>query len=201
MNVLALEVGGFVVAVLLLAFAFSRRYRKVGPNQALVISGRCVQYRNADGRIVRRGFRILSGGGTFVWPIIEKADVLSLELMTIEFRNLELHTRDGVPVLVDAVAHVKICGEASAIATAAEQFLGKSQDEVLRIAQQTLERPLRSILGAVTIEEIRKKRDAVAQQVQKVAVEDMAQMGMGIDLFTIRSIRPKEGYAEPGESQ
>jgi hypothetical protein len=30
--------------------------------------------------MIRRGFRIVKGGGTFVIPVLEKIDILSLEL-------------------------------------------------------------------------------------------------------------------------
>jgi uncharacterized membrane protein YqiK len=63
------------VTLVFMAIALSR-YVKVGPNQVLIVSGRKVQL--PDGRCV--GFRMVKGGGTFVFPIIERADVLSLEV-------------------------------------------------------------------------------------------------------------------------
>jgi len=195
-TIIGIVSGAIVVVVILFILALAKRYRKVGPNQALIISGKGSAYRAPDGKIDRRGFRIVRGGGTFVWPIIEKVDVLSLEVMTIDVQTPEVYTLQGVPILVDGVAQVKIRGEDSAIATAAEQFLGKPQQEILHIAQQTLEGHLRAILGTLTVEEVYKNRDAFAQQVQKVAFEDMANMGLQIVSFTIRDIRDKEGYLD-----
>jgi len=185
-----------VVAIFLFIFAFVQRYRKVGPNQALIIAGRGSQYRTAEGQVATRGFRIVRGGGTFVWPVFEKVDVLSLEIMTIDVQTPEVYTQLGVPVKVDGVAQVKIRGEDSAISTAAEQFLGKGETEILHVAQQTLEGHLRAILGTMSVEEIYKNRDAFAQQVQKVAFEDMANMGLQIVSFTIRDIRDSQGYLD-----
>ena len=45
-----------------------------------------------------RGFRIVKGGGTFVIPVIEKVDLLSLELLTIDVQTPEVYTSKGVPV-------------------------------------------------------------------------------------------------------
>lgn len=195
-QIIGLVVAAVIVAILLLAFAFAKRYRKVGPNQALVISGRGGRIATLEGSYDRRGYRIVQGGGTFIWPIIEKADVISLEIMTIDVQTPEVYTLQGVPVLVDGVAQIKIRGEQSAIATAAEQFLGKGAMEIHHVAQQTLEGHLRAILGTLTVEEIYKNRDAFAQQVQKVAYEDMANMGLQIVSFTIRDIRDKQGYLD-----
>jgi len=195
-SIVGLVVGSVVVVLFLFLFAMARRYRKVGPNQALIISGKGNRYRTAEGQVGTRGFRIVRGGGAFVWPIIEKVDVLTLEIMTIDVQTPEVYTLQGVPVLVDGVAQVKIRGEDSAISTAAEQFLGKGETEILHVAQQTLEGHLRAILGTMSVEEIYKNRDAFAQQVQKVAFEDMANMGLQIVSFTIRDIRDKQGYLD-----
>ncbi|MBM3334774.1 flotillin family protein [Candidatus Sumerlaeota bacterium] len=189
-------VGGTLVTIFLFIFVYAQRYRKVGPNEALIISGKGSMFRTVDGRIDRRGFRILRGGGTFVWPVFERVDVISLELMTIEVRTPEVYTVLGVPVVVDGVAQIKVRGDDSAISTAAEQFLGKAETEIHHVAQQTLEGHLRAILGTLTVEEIYKNRDAFAQQVQKVALEDMANMGLQVVSFTIRDIRDKEGYLD-----
>jgi flotillin len=168
------------------------RYTKVGPNQVLVVSGR--KHRLEDGSVV--GFRIVKGGGTFVWPILEKVDIASLELLTIDVQTPEVYTSKGVPVKVDGVSQIKVKGDDVSIRTAAEQFLGKSQDEIRNIATQTLEGHLRAILGTMTVEEIYQNRDAFAQKVQEVAAGDMGNMGLGIVSFTIRDIRDGQGYLD-----
>ena len=99
----------FMLFVFFLVWA--SRYTKVGPNQVLVISGR--RYRLPSGDTV--GFRIVKGGGTFVWPVLEKVDFLSLEIMTIDVKTPEVYTIKGVPVLVDGVAQVKVRGEDVAV--------------------------------------------------------------------------------------
>ncbi len=181
-----------VIVVFLLLYMVFSRYTKVGPNQVLVVSG--IKHREQDGTKV--GFRIVKGGGTFVWPIFEKVDVLSLELLTIDVQTPEVYTSKGVPVKVDGVAQTKVKGDDISIRTAAEQFLGKSTDEIRNIATQTLEGHLRAILGTMTVEEIYQNRDAFAQKVQEVAAGDMANMGLGIISFTIRDIRDGQGYLD-----
>ena len=180
-----------VVLFLLMILVFSR-YTKVGPNQVLIVSGR--KHRLEDGSQV--GFRIVKGGGTFVLPIFEKVDLLSLELLTIDVQTPEVYTSKGVPVKVDGVAQIKVKGDDISIRTSAEQFLGKAQDEIRNIATQTLEGHLRAILGTMTVEEIYQNRDAFASKVQEVAAGDMANMGLGIVSFTIRDIRDTQGYLD-----
>ncbi|HXS68869.1 MAG TPA: SPFH domain-containing protein [Candidatus Polarisedimenticolia bacterium] len=191
-------VAGVVVGIVFLAviIAVLSRYTKVGPNEVLVASGMKHKYVDPDGTVRPRGFRIKKGGGTFVVPMLEKVDILSLELMTIDVQTPEVYTSKGVPVKVDGVAQVKIKGDDISIATAAEQFLSKTTDEIKNIAMQTLEGHLRAILGTMTVEEIYQNRDAFASKVQEVAAGDMANMGLGIVSFTIRDIRDSQGYLD-----
>ncbi len=187
-------------AILLVFFVFAgiwaSRYTKVGPNEVLVISGRKRKYLDTDGTAREVGFRIVKGGGVFVWPVFEKVDLLSLELLTIDVQTPEVYTSKGVPVKVDGVAQIKVKGDDVSIATASEQFLGKNTDEIRNIATQTLEGHLRAILGTMTVEDIYQNRDAFASKVQEVAAGDMANMGLGIVSFTIRDIRDGQGYLE-----
>lgn len=189
-----------VAAVLFVVFLFiliwSRRYIKVGPNEVLVVSGRSKKIIDANGIARRVGFRMVQGGGTFVWPVIERYDILSLELLTLEPRCENVYTLQGVPVTVNGVAQVKVRGDDVAIATAAEQFLSKGRDEIHRIALETLEGHLRAIVGMMTVEDIYKNRDAFAQRVQDVATGDMANMGLNIVSFTIKEISDPVGYLE-----
>src|SRR5580704_18838776 len=148
-----LQSGSIVVAVVvvvivlfLLLYTVLSRYTKVGPNQVLIVSGR--KHTLEDGSQV--GFRIVKGGGTFVLPVFEKVDLLSLELLTIDVQTPEVYTSKGVPVKVDGVAQIKVKGDDIAIATAAEQFLSKGVDDIKNIATQTLEGHLRAILGTMT---------------------------------------------------
>ncbi len=191
-------VAGVVLGIVILAVfvAVMSRYTKVGPNEVLVASGMKHKYVDPDGTVRPRGFRIKKGGGTFVVPMLEKVDILSLELMTIDVQTPEVYTSKGVPVKVDGVAQVKIKGDDISISTAAEQFLSKTTDEIKSVAMQTLEGHLRAILGTMTVEEIYQNRDAFASKVQEVAAGDMANMGLGIVSFTIRDIRDTQGYLD-----
>ncbi|HBY94694.1 MAG TPA: flotillin, partial [Chloroflexi bacterium] len=183
--------------VLIGAAALATRYKKVGPNEVLVISGRRHRFRDPNtGEIETRAYRIVKGGGTLILPIVERADDLSLEIMTIDVITPKVYTQRGVPVTVDGVAQVKIRGDDISIGTAAEQFLSKSTEEIKNVALQTLEGHLRAILGTLTVEEIYQDRDAFAQRVQEVAAADLANMGLVIVSFTIRDIRDDQGYLD-----
>ena len=188
--------GGIVSVIILFVVVYASRYVKVGPNQVLVISGRRRAVQGADGRQEAVGFRIRVGGGAFVWPVLERVDVLSLELMTLEVKTPEVYTEQGATIMVDGVAQIKVQGTDLAIRSAAERFLGMSRQEIANIARQTLEGHLRAILGTLTVEQVYKNRDMFAQRVQEVSSTDLANMGLGMDSFTIRDIRDSHGYLD-----
>mgnify|MGYP005838870995 CR=1 FL=1 len=184
---------GFVLVVILflLISVFVSRYVKVGPDEALIVSG--IKKKLPNGQVV--GFRIVRGGATFVWPVLEVAKTISLRIMPLDV-NSSAYTSQGVQVTVDGIAQVKIDSSHEAIATAAEQFLSLKEEEIRRIATQTLEGHLRSIVGNLTVEQINQNRDAFAQKVQELAATDLASMGLRIISFTIREIADKNGYLE-----
>ncbi|MBI2926450.1 MAG: flotillin family protein [Verrucomicrobia bacterium] len=188
--------GALLFVFFIFAGIWASRYTKVGPNEVLVISGRKRKVLDPDGTVREVGFRVVKGGGVFVWPVFEKVDILRLELMTIDVQTPEVYTSKGVPVKVDGVAQIKVKGDDISISTAAEQFLSKGTEEIKNIAMQTLEGHLRAILGTMTVEEIYQNRDAFASKVQEVAAGDMANMGLGIVSFTIRDIRDTQGYLD-----
>jgi flotillin len=187
-----------ILFVIFVGFGFyASRYKKVGPNQVLVISGRRREMVNpVTGKRERVGFRVVKGGGTFIIPVLERVDVLSMEILTIEVEVRSVYTVEGVPVHVDGVAQIKIRGEDASIYTAAEQFLSKGPDGIVYVAHETLAGHLRAILGMLTVEEIYKDRDAFAQKVLEVSGSDLANMGLEIVSFVIKDIRDDKEYLE-----
>ncbi|MBP1595777.1 MAG: band 7 protein [Acidobacteria bacterium] len=189
-------IAGLCLAFILAVYAVARRYKKVGPNQVMIISGRKYKIKTPDGRVEEVGFRIRRGGGAFILPLIEKIDLLSLEIMTLDITTPEVYTRPGVPIIVDGVAQVKVGGDEESIRTSSEQFLGKTPEQIKEIAMQTVEGHLRAIVGTMTVEDIYKNRDQFASSVQEVAVSDLANMGLHIVSFTLKDIRDNHGYLE-----
>ncbi len=159
-------------------------FHKSGPNEALIISG---------------GWelpKIVVGGRAFVVPILQKVEVLSLEVMTLSVETPTVYTKKGVALSIDGVAQVKVANTEDAIRTAAQQFLGKRLEEIKIVALQTMEGHQRSMLGTMSVEEIYQDRDAFARQVREVAGTDMANMGLEIVSFTIKDIRDEQGYMD-----
>lgn len=185
-NLLPIIAAIIVVAVLILnVIIFLTRYVKVGPNQLLIVSGR--RFQLPDGRVV--GFRVVKGGGTFVFPIIERADVLSLEVLTIEMPRTRVCTAGGAGMEVNCLAQVKVNSDDASIGPATEFFLGKSQAEIKEVVRPVLERHLVEVVAGSSIESVMQNPASCATMVQTAACGDLARMGMSIISITLRNAR------------
>merc|ERR1719385_159664 len=107
-----------------------------------------------------------------------------------------VETKQGVPLTVTGVAQVKIMKDEKFLEIAAEQFLGKKEDEITDTILQTLEGHLRAILGTLTVEEVYKDRDQFAQLVREVAAPDVGRMGIEILSFTIKDVYDNVTYLQ-----
>ncbi|MGC4377721.1 flotillin family protein [Fictibacillus sp. Mic-4] len=196
MTPIFIVIGIVVFVVLALLAVFITKYRTAGPDEALIVTGSYLGSKNVNIDEAGNKIKIVRGGGTFVLPVFQQAEPLSLLSSKLDVQTPEVYTEQGVPVMADGTAIIKIGNSISEIATAAEQFLGKTKEDRENEAREVLEGHLRSILGSMTVEEIYKNRDKFSQEVQRVASQDLAKMGLVIVSFTIKDVRDKNGYLE-----
>merc|ERR1719411_1243254 len=122
--------------------------------------------------------------------------------MTLNPMCDNVETKQGVPLTVTGVAQVKIMKDPQLLEIAAEQFLGKKEDEITETILQTLEGHLRAILGTLTVEEVYKDRDQFASLVREIAKPDVGKMGIEILSFTIKDVYDNVDYlASLGKAQ
>ncbi len=187
---------GVFAVICVLGLAFWARFKTVGPDEAMVITGSFLAGTSVVTDSFERQIKIIRGGGAFILPIFQQYGYLSLLSHKLDVSTPEVYTEQGVPVLADGVAIIKIGSAVEDIATAAEQFMGKPTEALQMEAQEVLEGHLRSILGTMTVEEVYRNRDRFAQEVQSVAAKDLKKMGLSIVSFTIKDVRDKQGYLD-----
>jgi flotillin len=179
-----------VVFVVFLTAA--RNYIKVPPNKVAVFYGR--KRKTTDGKEI--GFRLITGGAGWRWPVLESVTYLDLTIFPIDLDVRDVPNVDGVLVSVQAVANVKIRSDGQSLIAAAERFLGRSPVEIKEIAYKNLEGHLRSIVGRLTVEEIVRDRAKFNQEVLTEAASDLAKIGLSVDVLTIQKVFDAEGYIE-----
>ena len=175
-----------VGVIFLVIIAFLTMWKKVPQDKAMVVTG--------------LHKKVITGGGGFVVPLLERADFISLENIKVEVGVQEALSMLGVGISASGVAVIKVKNNKECILAAIEQFnTGNQQKTILSIkdtASDVLEGKLREIVSKLTVEEIYKDREKFASKVQEVAAIDLAEMGLEMKVFTIRDISDRNGYLE-----
>lgn len=181
-NTIIVIVGLSLLALIILAGLVAKMFRKAGPNEAIIVYG-------------FRGPRVIKGHGTVIFPMVENYRNLSLELMSFDVApQQDLYTKQGVAVTVEAVAQIKVRSDQESILTAAEQFLTKTPPQREGLIRLVMEGHLRGIIGQLTVEQIVKEPEMVADRMRGTCADDMSKMGLEVVSFTIKEVRDKNEY-------
>jgi len=179
---IAIIVVGLIAVIFLLFLMSAKLFHKVGPNEALIVYG-------------LGGTKVVKGGGRIVWPLIQQARELSLELMSFDVApTQDLYSSQGVAVNVEAVAQIKVQSDPVSILTASEQFLNKSPEQREALIRLVMEGHLRGIVGQLTVEHIVKEPEMVADRMRANVADDMSKMGLEVISFTIKEVRDNNEY-------
>jgi uncharacterized membrane protein YqiK len=161
-------------------------YHVPAPDQAMLVSG---------GRIGHHGtpFRVVTGHGAFVLPIVRRVRYLTLAMCEAEVSEACV-TRQGIALNVRAVIAFKVGNDDESIVNAAQRFLS-DQDQMSVLTGRIFSGHLRSIVGSMTVEEIVTERQKLATEVLDGSKEEMAKIGLAVDSLQIQSIDDmKLGY-------
>ena len=155
------------------------------PNEALLISGSKRQSQDTQ-------FRIVTGHGSFVLPVKQKARILALALREAEIVE-ECVTNQGIRLRVRAVTVFKVGDDAVSIANAARRFLSE-QNRMEELVGRIFAGHLRSIVGGLTVEQIIRERDRVSQEIKDGSHAEMEKLGIVVDALQIQEIEDTSGY-------
>ena len=118
----ALIIAGALIAFIFTIFGIFRSNLKIcQPNEVLIFSGR--NRRLADGSTL--GYRVIRGGRSFRWPILERVDRLELNTIPIDLAVSNAYSKGGIPLTVRAIANVKVSSNETELNNAVERLLGK----------------------------------------------------------------------------
>jgi len=179
-------IAGVLFIIVLAIFVLLALWKRVPQNKAAVITG--------------RKKKIISGKGGLVIPLLERADMISLENIKIPLNIDRAISSQGVPVTVRSVAVVKVKSDAESIYSAVEQFFrGATDKTAAEIATQSsyvLVGKLREIIAKMTVEEIYQDKDKFSSEVQENAAISLAEMGLEIKAFTVMDLEDANGYLD-----
>ncbi len=190
--IVALVAGVVLVIVITVLIATIKSLIVIAPpNQAAVLTGR--NRLLTDGQ--RVGYRSISGGRVFRVPIIETVQHMNLETIPIEVSVNNAFSKGNIPLNVEAIANVKIASEPEWVFNnAVERLLGKSENEIKALAQDTLTGNLRGVLATLTPEAVNEDRLGFAKALSEDAGEDLASLGFHLDVLKIQNVSDERGY-------
>ncbi|GGX75828.1 SPFH domain-containing protein [Streptomyces anandii] len=154
-------------------------YRVPAPDEAMLISGG------------RRGlggapFRVVTGHGKFVLPVLRKVRFLTLSMCESEVVETCV-TKQGIALHVRAVIAFKVGNDTESIINAGQRFLS-DQDQMSVLTGRIFAGHLRAIIGSMTVEEIVTERQKLAAEVLDTSKTEMAKIGLIVDSLQIQSI-------------
>jgi len=119
-----------------------------------------------------------------------------LKQLAFRIKTPEVLTHEGIPILAEASAQVKVDSTDLAIRLAAEQFLGTGKEGIRDVAMNVLEGKMREVMGTMTVEEIYRGRQEFSRRVVDITREDLAKMGLVLLSFSLKDISDTQGYID-----
>jgi flotillin len=181
---------GVVFGLAFLIFLLSRFLVICRPNEIVVISGR--KHQLADGTTV--GYKVLHGGRGFRIPLLEQVNRMDMRLIPVQVEVHNAYSRGGIPLMVHAIANVKISSMPGLARNAIERSLSMSPRQIGAVAQQTLEGVLREVVAELTPEEVNEDRLKFAGTLIRHAKDDFDKLGLELDVLKVQSVSDEQSY-------
>ncbi|MFT4710095.1 MAG: flotillin [Planctomycetota bacterium] len=165
----------------------ARRYKRCPSNRILIVYGKTAGGRSA---------KAVHGGGTFVWPLIQNYDYLSLDPMQIETPLEGALSLENIRVSVPSVFTVAIGTENEQMNNAAVRLLGLTTSEIMKQAEDIIFGQLRQVIAGMRIEEINRDRDSFLGRIQENLEPELEKIGLILINVNIKDITDESGYIE-----
>ncbi|MCQ2219289.1 MAG: flotillin family protein [Paludibacteraceae bacterium] len=182
---------GMMVAILVIVAIFSviailTRYRKCKPDQIMVIYGRTGSK--------EKSAKLIHGGGSFVWPIVQGVDYLSLRPFQVDCFLKGAISAQNIRVNVPTIITVAISTDAAVMQNAAERLLGRPHSEIEADVKDLAYGQMRGIISDMKIEELNNDRDKFVEQIRKNLGTELNKLGLDIINVNIADIVDEANY-------
>jgi flotillin len=174
---------------LISAILFKVLWKVPAADEALIVTGFGVKGRAVGDRI----FKIVTGGGAFVMPVLQKAQYLG---MKADKALLEVEGVDSqkIPVGVRGIAIFKVGDDERSITNAGVRFLEAQQGQMHDLVREVFHGHLRSIIGGLSVEDLIANRNELAQATREASADEMQKLGLVVDSLQIQEIIDPTGY-------
>jgi flotillin len=187
------SVVGIVLVVFILGAVGASRYKKAGPHQAFITTG-------------RGGQRVVIGGGMFIWPVVQSLYVMDLQAQKVPVHREGIYSKNNVPITIDVTLVYKVKGDEGSVKLASQALMEMQQEfhkaggktaptsEISEIVQSVAEGALRDIVGKMTPEEINADRESFQNKVLDTAAGHFDKIGIDLVSFVVNHIMDDKEY-------
>ncbi len=162
-------------------------YKRCSSNQVLVIYGKTKQGQAA---------KTVHGGASFVWPLFQDYEYLSLEPIQIEIPLRGALSIENIRVNVPSVFTVAIGTAPEVMTNAAIRLLGLTTVDIRKQAEEIIFGQLRQVVASMRIEDINRDRDAFLQHIQSSVEPELKKIGLVLINVNITDITDESGYID-----
>jgi len=179
-----------VSIVLLFAFFLAilvKQYKRCPSNRILVVYGKV----GGD-----RAARCIHGGGTFVVPLLQSYNFLTLEPLTIDIELKSALSKKNIRVNVPSTFTIGVSTDPNIMNNAAERLLGLDEMQINTQAKDIILGQMRLVIATLSIEEINQDREKFLDLVNKNVNFELNKIGLEMINVNIRDIIDESGYIE-----
>lgn len=165
---------------LFIGIVFSRLYKRSNKGKAFVRTG-------------LGGLKVVSDGGSLVFPVLQETIDVNMNTMRLEVRRADkqsLITQDRMRIDVAAEFYVRVAPDEASIAKAA-QTLGEKTlypDQIMELIEGKLVASLRSVAAGMDMEQLHEKRQDFVQQVLANVREDLESNGLELETISLTGL-------------
>lgn len=170
-----------IVGILVVAMVFESCWRKCPPDKLMIVSG--------FGQM-----RSVSGKGTFVIPLLQRIDTLSLGAVQVQLTTEnEIPTQDAILIHACAVANFQIGQTPELIETASKNYLNMDKEEMTRQVTEVMLGKMREVIGQMDLKELMRDRESFNAKVFDGSKDDLANLGLELRTFNVQDFSDSQG--------
>lgn len=169
------------VGIMVLVLVFESCWRKCPPDKLMIVSG--------AGKM-----RSVSGKGTFVIPLLQRVDTLSLGAVQVQLTTEnDIPTQDAILIHACAVANFQIGQTPELIETASKNYLNMDKEEMTRQVTEVMLGKMREVIGQMDLKELIRDRESFNAKVFDGSKDDLANLGLELRTFNVQDFSDSQG--------
>lgn len=182
-----------ILVAILTVWGMLSRYQRAAPDELLVVFGKSGKMKTEDGKTIVTPSKIIQGGGTFVWPIIQSSKKMSMKPLQIKV-NVDGIDSQAIPMHLPVVLTTAISQDKLIQQNAATRFLSASPTEIERQISEILVGETRAIMATMLIEEINADRNTFLGKVRESLEQELTKVGYELTNINISEITDDADY-------